>query len=192
MDVGCAIRRGSVSLSCRGGENRRRIHGHVRFAGDGSGRRFPSAVCCAAGPRLETPRHFADDLRAQHGRRAGDAARARSRSARAAPFPGSSRLHLCQSQSRKSYIAGTYNQQVRRTWRIANRLDLVPQLPPPPGFDQVGSLVELSPVQLGPPPRILVKLGVECQHALNTYLYLLSKSAGGKEIPLASGCLTNS
>ena len=56
-------------------------------------------------------------------------------------------------------FVSTYNQVVKNSFRIANRLDLVPKLPLPPDYDHVLALQELNPIQLFPlPPKILVKL----------------------------------
>jgi hypothetical protein len=83
----------------------------------------------------------------------------------------------------------TYNQVVKNTFRIANRVDLVPMLPLPPSYLHVKTLTELNPIQLTPlPPKILVNLTVPCAHSLNTYLYLLSLNSGGPVIPLDPAC----
>jgi hypothetical protein len=87
-------------------------------------------------------------------------------------------------------FASTYNQVVKNTFRIANRLDIVPKLPLPPFYDHVLGLDELNPVQLLPlPPRILVKLTFACEHMLNTYLHLLSVASGGPVLPLDASCI---
>jgi hypothetical protein len=39
------------------------------------------------------------------------------------------------------------------------------------------------------PPKILVRPDIACEHVLNTYLYLLSLSAGGAVIPLDASCM---
>jgi hypothetical protein len=86
-------------------------------------------------------------------------------------------------------FADTYNQVVKNTFRIANRVDLVPMLPLPPSYLHVRTLTELNPIQLMPlPPKILVNLTVPCAHSLNTYLYLLSLNSGGPVIPLDPAC----
>ena len=87
-------------------------------------------------------------------------------------------------------FVSTYNQVVPKSFRIANRIDLVPKLPLPPLYDHVDTLVDLNSVQLLPfPPKILVKLTIPCGHALNSYLYLLSLGTGGPLIPLDTGCV---
>jgi hypothetical protein len=86
-------------------------------------------------------------------------------------------------------FADTYNQVVKNTFRIANRVDLVPMLPLPPSYLHVKTLTELNPIQLmSLPPKILVNLTVPCAHSLNTYLYLLSLNSGGPVIPLDPAC----
>ena len=86
-------------------------------------------------------------------------------------------------------FANTYNQVVKNTIRIANRLDLVPMLPLPPSYEHVVVLNEVNPIQLLPlPPKVLVSPTLVCEHSLDTYLYLLSRSSGGPVIPLDSAC----
>jgi hypothetical protein len=84
-------------------------------------------------------------------------------------------------------FASTYDQVVKTSFRIANRLDLVPKLPFPPLYEHVLSLTDLNPIQLFP-PKILVKTELSCEHALDTYLYLMSLQTGGTVIPLGATC----
>ena len=87
-------------------------------------------------------------------------------------------------------FVSTYNQVVKKSFRIANRLDLVPKLPLPPEYDHVEALFDLNPIQLSPfPPRILVKPTLACEHALASYLHLLSVLSGGPELPLGPECV---
>jgi hypothetical protein len=81
-----------------------------------------------------------------------------------------------------------YDHVVPNTFRIANRVDLVPKLPLPPLYDHVSGLVELNPIQLGLPPKVLIKLDIQCEHVLNSYLYLLSRNTGGSVLGLAAQC----
>ena len=86
-------------------------------------------------------------------------------------------------------FASTYNQVVKNSFRIANRLDLVPKLPLPPVYEHVLEHYELNPIQLFPiPPKILVKLTFSCEHSLGSYLYLLSVVSGGPLLPLDPTC----
>jgi hypothetical protein len=88
-----------------------------------------------------------------------------------------------------SLFASTYNQVVKNSYRIANRLDIIPALPPPPDYEHVLNPYELNPVRLVPlPPKVLVKSTLACEHSLATYLYLLSLQSGGPVIPLESSC----
>jgi hypothetical protein len=88
-----------------------------------------------------------------------------------------------------SLFAGTYDQVVKNSYRIANRLDIVPTVPPPLGYEHVLNPYELTPAQfLPPPPKILVKFTPGCEHSLVTYLYLLSLQSGGAVIPLEPTC----
>ena len=88
-----------------------------------------------------------------------------------------------------SLFAGTFDQVVSNSYRIANRLDIVPALPPPLDYDHVLNPYELIPIRLTPfPPKILVKSTVACEHSLATYLYLLSLQSGGSVLPLEAAC----
>jgi predicted lipase len=88
-----------------------------------------------------------------------------------------------------SLFASTYDQVVKNSYRVANRLDIVPTLPPPVDYDHVLNPYELNPIQLLPlPPKVLVKFNPGCEHSLQTYLYLLSLQSGGPVLPLDSTC----
>jgi len=71
----------------------------------------------------------------------------------------------------------------------AGRLDLVPKLPLPPLYDHVLGLYEVNSIQLGIPPKILIKPELACLHILTSYLYLLSKQATGAVLPLIPQCV---
>ena len=80
-------------------------------------------------------------------------------------------------------FAAAYNHVVKRTCRIANRLDLVPKLPPPPLYEHVTGVYDLNPVILGLPPRILLKPGLVCNtFSRPTYI---SSHPGGRDHPAA-------
>lgn len=81
-----------------------------------------------------------------------------------------------------------YDHVVPDTFRVANRLDIVPKLPLPPLYDHVLGLFDLSPVKIGIPVQFLVKPGIPCLHILTSYLHLLSLLAGGTILPLNPGC----
>jgi pimeloyl-ACP methyl ester carboxylesterase len=89
-----------------------------------------------------------------------------------------------------STFANTYDHVVPNTFRFANRIDIVPKLPLPPMYKHVARLIDLNPVILGLPPTVLVNLTIPCQHALSTYIYLLSLLPGAtlKPKPLDWGC----
>ena len=88
-----------------------------------------------------------------------------------------------------SLFANTFDQVVKNSYRVANRLDIVPTLPPPVDYDHVLNPVDLNPIQLLPwPPKVLVKFNPGCEHSLITYMYLLSLESGGSVIPLESTC----
>jgi hypothetical protein len=85
-------------------------------------------------------------------------------------------------------FVSTYNQAVPNTYRIANRVDLVPKLPLPPLYEHAAGLYELNPVKLIP-PTFLVKCELACEHHMTSYLHLLSLLAGGALQPLDAGCV---
>ena len=89
-----------------------------------------------------------------------------------------------------SLFASTYDQVVKDSSRIANRLDIVTALPPPLDYEHVLNPYWLNPVRLVPlPPRALVKYTLSCEHSLATYLYLLSLQSGGPALPLEPACI---
>lgn len=89
-----------------------------------------------------------------------------------------------------SNFVSLYNHLVPNTFRIANRVDIVPKLPTPPLYDHVLGLYELNPIQWTPlPPKVLVKPDIACEHILTTYLYLLSLQSGGAVLPLEARCI---
>jgi hypothetical protein len=88
-----------------------------------------------------------------------------------------------------SLFASTYDQVVKNSYRVANRLDVVPALPPPIGYEHVLTRYDLNPIRFVPlPPKVLVKYSVLCEHSLPTYLYLLSLQSGGPVLPLEPAC----
>lgn len=89
-----------------------------------------------------------------------------------------------------SSFANTFNHVMKNSFRIASRMDVVPHVPLPPLYEHVLTSYELNPVQLLPlPPKVLVKWDLQCQHSLDTYLYLLSLRAGGTVLPLDPQCV---
>ena len=87
-----------------------------------------------------------------------------------------------------SQFVTMYNHVVPNTTRIANRVDLVPKLPLPPLYEHVLGLYDLSSVTLIP-PALLIKPDIRCQHILTSYLFLLSRLAGGTVLPLNPECV---
>jgi hypothetical protein len=86
-------------------------------------------------------------------------------------------------------FANKYNTVVPDTFRIANRFDIVPKLPPPPLYEHVLGLFEISSIVPGIPPKFLVKLDIPCEHFLSSYLNLLSLLAEGAVLPLDPACV---
>jgi len=79
-----------------------------------------------------------------------------------------------------------YDQMVENTARIANELDLVPRLPFL-GYDHVNGGFDLKPFQFLP-PKFFVQPNVYCEHILTSYLFLLSRCAGGPDLALNPLC----
>jgi hypothetical protein len=81
-------------------------------------------------------------------------------------------------------FAGSYNAAIPASYRIANRQDLVPKLPPilPLPYEHVNTEYELNP----PPSKI--KPTIPCMHHLTTYLWLMSQNAGSNAYPLDADC----
>jgi hypothetical protein len=90
-----------------------------------------------------------------------------------------------------SQFASTYNNRIPNTFRIANRVDLVPKLPLPPPYEHVAGLFEITALKFFP-PAVLVEPNPLCEHVLETYLHLLSKLARIKPpLPLRPICATS-
>ncbi|OBI19139.1 hypothetical protein A5712_20335 [Mycobacterium sp. E2327] len=88
-----------------------------------------------------------------------------------------------------SLFAATFDQVVKNSFRIANRLDIVTALPPTVDYEHVLNPTWLNPIRLLPlPPKVLVKYSVGCEHSLATYLYLLSLQSGGPTLNLEPAC----
>jgi len=82
------------------------------------------------------------------------------------------------------FFAGTYNACVPATYRIVNRQDLVPKLPPilPLPYEHVNTEYELNP-QAG-----TIDQTIACMHHLTTYVWLMGLLAGGAAYPLDPDC----
>src|SRR5579872_393568 len=82
-------------------------------------------------------------------------------------------------------FAGSYNAAVPATYRVTNRQDLVPKLPPivPMPYEHVKTQFELNP----PPNKI--KSTIPCMHHLTTYLWLMSQLAGAGGYAIDADCI---
>ncbi|MGH6800064.1 MAG: lipase family protein [Methylocella sp.] len=82
-------------------------------------------------------------------------------------------------------FASSYNAVIAASYRIANRQDLVPMLPPilPLPYEHVNTLYELNP-----PPNA-INPTIPCMHHLTTYLWLKSQLVGSKAYPLDGDCV---
>jgi hypothetical protein len=83
-------------------------------------------------------------------------------------------------------FAGSYNASIPATYRIQNRQDLVPKLPPilPLPYEHVNTQYELNP----PPNKI--SPSIPCMHHLTTYLWLMAQLAGVGGYPIDPGCVS--
>lgn len=75
----------------------------------------------------------------------------------------------------------TYDSVVPDTYRIYNRLDLVPQAPLFP-YEHVGNGLELTP------PFNSINGTVVCWHSIVTYLWLMDREAGGNTLKADISC----
>ncbi len=81
-------------------------------------------------------------------------------------------------------FAGSYNAAIPSSYRIENRQDLVPKLPPPLPllYEHVNTKCELIPA----PNKI--NTSIACMHHLTTYLWLMGQLAGKGGYPLDPDC----
>ena len=81
-------------------------------------------------------------------------------------------------------FAGSYNAAIPASYRIANRQDLVPKLPPPLPllYEHVNTQYELNP-----PPNS-INPTIACQHHLTSYLWLMSRLTGVPGYALDADC----
>jgi len=82
-------------------------------------------------------------------------------------------------------FAGSFNAAIPSSYRIANRQDLVPKLPPilPLPYEHVNTQYELNP----PPGKI--NSTIPCMHHLTTYLWLMGQLVGSNAHPLDADCV---
>jgi hypothetical protein len=81
-------------------------------------------------------------------------------------------------------FAGSYNAAVPSTYRIANRQDIVPKVPPllPLPYDHVNTEYELNP------PMGSIATSIPCMHHLTTYLWLMGQQVGENPFVLNAEC----
>jgi hypothetical protein len=84
-------------------------------------------------------------------------------------------------------LAHGYNASVPASYRIVNRQDLVPQLPPilPLPYEHVNTKYELNP------PYRKIQQNVGCMHHLATYIWLMEQLAGQGTDPIPAGCVAS-
>lgn len=82
-------------------------------------------------------------------------------------------------------FAGAYNAVIASSYRVANREDLVPKLPPilPLPYEHVNTQFELVP------PYHAINPTIPCMHHLTTYLWLMAQLAGVPGFRLDQGCV---
>jgi hypothetical protein len=81
-------------------------------------------------------------------------------------------------------FASSFNAAIPASYRIANRQDLVPKLPPilPLPYEHINTQYELNPQ----PNQI--QSSIPCMHHLTTYLWLMAQLAGVSAFPLDANC----
>jgi hypothetical protein len=104
-----------------------------------------------------------------------------------APFHDPTLYSYASPRTGDVQFATKYNQIVSNTFRVANDLDIVPQLPLFPPYEHVLGVFALKPFSVFP-PKFLIQPNPLCEHILTSYLYLLSLSAGGDPLPPANAC----
>jgi hypothetical protein len=82
-----------------------------------------------------------------------------------------------------STFAAMYNHLVPNTYRVANRMDIVPKLPAPPMFEHVLGIQDLNP------GLTKVRTDILCEHHLTTYLFLLGELTNRKDFALNPECI---
>ena len=82
------------------------------------------------------------------------------------------------------FFAGTFNASVAQSYRVYNRNDLVPSLPPilPLPYEHVNTPSELVE------PNGAIQQNVVCAHSLSTYLWLMGQLAGVHDYPVTAKC----
>jgi hypothetical protein len=82
-------------------------------------------------------------------------------------------------------FASSFNALVGTSYRIENRQDLVPKLPPvlPLPYEHTNTQFELNP-----PPNA-VQPTIACMHHLTSYLWLMGQLAGQNTGPLDPDCI---
>jgi Lipase (class 3) len=82
-------------------------------------------------------------------------------------------------------FAGSFNAAIPSCYRVANRQDLVPKLPPilPLPYEHVNTQYELNP-----PPNA-INPTIPCMHHLTTYLWLMSQLTGSNAYSLDPDCV---
>lgn len=81
-------------------------------------------------------------------------------------------------------FASSYNSVVPYTYRIANRQDIVPQVPPilPLPYEHPNTVYELNP------PQGKVFATLPCMHALTSYLWLMDQFAATNTYNIGDSC----
>jgi hypothetical protein len=81
-------------------------------------------------------------------------------------------------------FANFFDTTITSSYRIANRQDLVPKLPPPLPltYEHVNTEYDLNP------PYAAIAGTIACMHHLTTYLWLMDQLAGSHSYPLDPDC----
>jgi uncharacterized protein (DUF697 family) len=81
-------------------------------------------------------------------------------------------------------FAGSFNAAIAESYRVYNRCDLVPNLPPilPLPYEHTNTPFELVP------PKDAIQENVVCEHELTTYLWLMGQQVGSSAYPEIAEC----
>ncbi len=81
-------------------------------------------------------------------------------------------------------FAGSFNAAIAESYRVYNRCDLVPNLPPilPLPYEHTNTPFELVP------PKDAIQASIVCEHHLATYLWLMGRQVGSSAYPEVPEC----
>lgn len=99
-------------------------------------------------------------------------------------MPHARGVYLRESPDRGPFFAGSFNATIPESYRVFNRTDIVPQLPPilPLPYEYANTPFELVA------PMGAVEASFACAHHLMTYLWLMGRQLGANPYPVVAEC----